>query len=352
MVSQKEKIFFAEHLSLMIKGGIPIAEALETLRDETRSRTFRKVLNDVLKRTLEGESLEKSFAKYPRIFNHFFLSVIRVGEKSGTLDENLRYLSLQLRKDYEMQGKVVSSLLYPALIISLAIVIVLVVIFFVLPKIIPVFQALQVMGVVGQLPLATKILLNLGTFLKKYGLLIPIALIFLFLIFKFLQRIRFIKFCFDKISLSLPFLGQIFKNINLARFSRNLYTLLKSGMPILEALEICSDVLPNEVYRRNLSSIKSGVERGEKISSGLKKIPQNFPPVFSEMVLVGEKTGSLEESLLYLARFYSREADSTIKNISTLIGPILLIFIGILVVFIALATIIPIFRFIGEIRVR
>ena len=351
-VSQKEKIFFAEHLSLMLKGGIPISEALETLKDETKSSKLRKILSDILERVLEGESLSKSFEKYPRVFDRFFLSVVKVGETSGTLDTNLKYLALQLRKDYELRGKIVGALLYPALVVILAIIIILGTIFWVLPRIIPIFQNLRAMGVAGELPLATKILLDLNIFLREYGFLIPIILILFFFIFKIIQKIRFIRFYFDKIVLFFPILGNIFKNLNLARFSWNFYILLKSGIPILEALEICSNILPNEVYRRNLISIKSGVERGEKISSGLKKTPQNFPPIFSEMILVGEKTGSLEESSLYLAQFYSQEADSTIKNISDLIGPILLIFIGGLVILIALATIIPIFSFIGEIGVR
>jgi len=351
-VSQKEKIFFTEHLSLMIKGGIPITEALETLTEEAKSGTLRKILRDVLKRILEGERLEKSFAKYPKFFDRFFLSVIRVGEKSGTLDANLKYLSLQLRKDYEMRKKIMGALFYPILVLSLAIVIILLIVYFVLPKLIPVFQSLQAMGVVSQLPLATKILLNLGNFLKKYGFFIPIIIVILILFIRILQKIKIIKFYFDKTSLSFPFFGQTLKDLNLARFSRNFYTLLKSGMPILEALEICADVLPNEVYKKDLISVKAEVERGGKISSGLKKIPQRFPPLFSEMILVGERTGSLEESSLYLSQFYTREADSTLKNISELIGPILLIFLGILVVFIALATIIPIFRFVGEIRVH
>lgn len=351
-VSQKEKIFFAEHLSLMLKGGIPISEALETLRDETRSRALRKILSDILERILEGESLMKGLGKYPRVFDRFFLSIVKIGETSGTLDTNLKYLSLQLRKDYELRRKFIGALLYPILIIILAIIIILATIFWVLPKIIPVFQNLQAIGIAGELPLATKILLNLDIFLKKNWFLIPIILILLFFIFKIIQKIKFIRFYFDKIALSLPVLGNIFKNLNLARFSWNFYTLLKSGTPILKALEICSNVLPNEVYQRNLISVKSGVERGEKISSGLKKIPQNFPPIFSEMILVGEKTGSLEESCLYLAQFYSQEADSTIKNISDLIGPLLLIFVGILVILIALATIIPIFHLIGAIGSR
>lgn len=351
-VSQKEKIFFVEHLSLMLKGGIPISEALETLKDETKSRKLRKILSDVLERILEGESLGKSFEKYPRVFDRFFLSVVKLGEKSGTLDANLKYLALQLRKDYDLRRKVRSALLYPALIVVLAIIIILVTIFWVLPKIIPVFQNLQAIGVAGELPLATKILLNLDILLRKFGILIPIIIIFLFSLFRILQEIKFTRFYFDKIALSFPILGNILKNINLARFSWNFYTLLKSGIPILEALEVCSNILPSEVYRRNLISIKAEVERGEKISSGLKKISKNFPPIFSEMILVGERTGSLEESFLYLAQFYGEEADSTIKNISDLIGPILLIFIGVLIILIALATIIPIFRFIGEIGVR
>ena len=351
-VSQKEKIFFVEHLSLMLKGGIPISEALGTLRDETKSGKLRKILSETLERILGGESLGKSLEKYPRIFDRFFLSVVKLGEKSGTLDANLKYLALQLRKDYDLRRKIAGALLYPALIIILAIIIILIIIFFVLPKIIPVFQALQTMGIVGQLPLATKILLKLGVFLRKFGFLIPIVSILLFFFLKVIQRISFIRFYLDKIVLSLPVLGSIAKDLNLARFSWNFYTLLKSGMTILESLEICSDILQNEVYRKNLISIRSDVERGEKISFGLKKASRNFPPIFSEMILVGEKTGSLEESSLYLAQFYSQEADSTIKNISDLIGPILLIFIGIIIVLVALATIIPIYRFIGEIGVR
>ena len=351
-VSQKEKFFLAEHLSLMLKGGIPISEALETLRDESRSRTFRRILSDILERALEGESLGKSFARYPQIFDRFFLSIVKIGETSGSLEENLKHLATQLRKDYELGRKVMGALLYPSLIALLAIAIILLVIFWVLPKITPVFQSLQAMGVVGQLPLATKILLDLGAFLKKYGILIPVILILLFFIFKALKRIKQVRFYIDKISLSLPLLGDIFKNINLARFSWNLYTLLKSGMPILETLEICANILPNEIYRNNLAMIKSQVERGEKISSALKKNPKYFPPIFSAMILVGEKTGALEESSLYLAQFYSQEADSSLQNISDIIGPILLIFVGILVVLVAFATIIPIFRFIGEIKTR
>jgi len=348
-VSQREKIFFAEHLSLMIKGGITLTEALEILKEETKSRTFRRVLNDVLSRILEGESLEKGFARHSKIFDRFFLSVIRLGERSGTLDINLRYLSFQLRKDYEMRRKVVSALIYPAIVVVLAIVIAFAVSFFILPTII---NTLQGLPSETDLPLVTKILISSTYFLKKYWFFILAGIIAIIPLLKIIQRVKFIKFYFDKTSLSLPFLGQIYKNINLARFSRNIFTLLKSGMPILEAMEICSNIIPNDVYRKSLVSVRSGIERGEKISSGLKGNPKNFPPVFSEMVLVGEKTGSLEESFRYLARFYEREVDSVLKNLSTSLEPILLILIGIFVAFIAIAIILPYYRLLGGIKTR
>ena len=351
-VSQKEKIFFTEHLALMIKGGTPVPEALGVLKEETRSRTFRKILNEILKRVLEGESLSKNFERHPKVFDRFFLSVVNLGEKSGTLDENLKYLSLQLRKDYDMRKKITGALLYPALILVLALAILLMIIFFVLPKVAPIFHNLQSMGVVEKFPLGTKILLDSGDWLKKYSFLIPIFLIIIFLFLKLIQRIKAIKLFFDKLVVFSPFLGQISRQLNLSRFSYSFYILLKSGTSILETIEICSKIMPNEVYKRGVASVKLNVERGEKISTGFKKNPKIFPAIFTEMFLVGEQTGSLEKSSLYLAQFYTKEADSALDNISNIIGPILLIFLGVIVLFIWLSTIIPIFKFIGEIRVR
>jgi len=351
-ISLKEKMFFAEHLSLMIKGGIPIGEALQTLQSETRSRRLKKALDAIIGRVLEGEKLEKGFEKYPQIFDRFFRNVVRVGEESGTLEESLRYLALQLRKDYELKRDITGALLYPVLVMMVAIVIVFVVMFFVLPKIIPLFYALQQIGVAGEIPFATKLLISTSSFLKDFWHLLVFTFFILILLFFILRKIPFLKWYIDKTFLSLPFLGEISKNLSLARLSRHLYTLLKSGMPLLEALELSAFSLSNEIYKKNIMKVRTGVERGEKISSGLKKNPRHFPPIFSEMILVGEKTGSLEESFFYLARFYEREVDIALKNISTIIGPVLLIFVGVFIVFVALSTIIPIYRFIGEIRVR
>jgi len=345
MVSLKEKIFFAEHLSLMTKGGIPVNEAIETLRDETKSRVFKKALDDILKKILEGQRLSKILESHPRIFDKFFCNVVKVGEESGTLEENLKYLAQQLKSDYEMKRKVSGALIYPAIVIILALMIALYSTFFVLPKI---TRFLQIPGI--ELPLATRILVNGLSFLREYLIFIIFGIFFLSLFFKLLQKLKFIKFYFDKITLSLPFFNQILKNLNLARFSRTFYTLLKSGMPILEALDICIATQPNEVFKKNLILVKLGVERGEKISQGFKKSPKFFPSIFSQMVAVGEKSGTLEESLFYLANFYEEEADSLLKNFSTNLETILIIFVGIFVAFIAFAIYSFVFKVTTSIR--
>lgn len=340
-------MLFAEHLSLMIKGGIPIADALNTLKNEARARTFKKTLDQILKRILEGESLSRAMGRHPKIFDKFYQDIVRIGEESGTLEENLKHLALKLRKDYEMQKKVRGALIYPAIILVMTLVIALTVAFFILPKITNLFQLLEI-----ELPLATKILISTVSFFQENWLAIFFGIILIILIFQVLLRLKFIKFYLDRASLSLPLFGQIFKNLNLAFFSRTFYTLLKGGVPLIETLEISAKTQPNQVYQQNLIRVQAEVERGEKISKVLKIFPKTFPPVFSEMVLVGEKAGTLEESLLYLAEYYEKEMDSTLKNLSGILEPVLLILVGILVAFVAIAIIIPIYRFTGQLRFR
>lgn len=344
---EKEKIFFTQHLFLMIKGGLPISEALETLKEETKSKTFKKVLSDILKRILEGESLNKSLARHPKVFNQFFRGIIKIGEESGTLEENLQYLNSQLRSEYEIKKKIKGAFLYPLIIILLAIFIALFVTIFILPRITGLFKILNI-----PLPLATRILITGAAFLQKNWILIIIFIILVFVIFRALKRLQFFKYYFDKIGLSLPIFGPLSKNIILVQFAQNNYTLLKSGIPILETLEICSQNLENSVSKESLVLVKAEVEKGGRISQGLKGSPKIFPLIFSQMVSVGERSGALEDSFLYLSKFYQEEVDSILKNLSSILEPILLILVGLFVGFVALAIITPIFKFTGSIKFR
>jgi type II secretory pathway component PulF len=346
-VSRKEKIFFTAHLHLMLKSGVPLSEALEVLRDEALSKNFRNILNNILERVSEGESLSKSLERYPKVFNKFFTSVVKTGEESGTLEENLKYLNSSLESENSLRKKMLSALIYPLFIIFVTLFIVLALTIFVLPKLFNLFHTLNI-----QLPLATRIFLGIGDFFQKHWLQFFIGLIFSFLIYKILNRIKIIRFYFNKISLSFPIFGKINKNRNLAIFARTLYTLLKSGMPILESLDVCIGVLPSEVYKKELVVIRSIAERGEKVSQGLKKSSDNFPQIFYQMVAVGERTGALEESLRHLAQFYETEVDNSLKNLSTVLEPVLLIFVGSIVAFVALSIITPIYQFTSGLKFR
>ena len=346
-VSQKEKILFTEHLSLMIRGGIPLAEALEVLSKEAKSQQFKKVLTEVLKRILEGENLNKSLAQHPKVFNDFFQNVVKVGEESGTLEENLKYLSSYLQGQYSLRRQIIGALIYPAIIVAVALVVVLVVTLFIFPKLHALLLALDV-----PLPFTTQLLLTLGGFFKQYWPFIFIGIFLYFLVLRVFQTIPLTRFYLHKRNLLMPVWGEIEKNRNLVEFSRILHTLLKSGLPILNSLDICIEVSTNEVYRKGLISVRSGVERGQTISHGLKNFPQIFPLIFSQMILIGEKTGSLEESFLYLSEFYEREINSTIQNLSRLLEPALLILVGFFVIFIALAIIAPIYQFSSALRIQ
>jgi type IV pilus assembly protein PilC len=340
---QKEKMLFAEHLSLLIKGGTTLNEAVEILKEESKSRTFKKALGSISKKILEGESLNKSLARYPKIFNKFFQNVVKVGEESGTLEENLKYLSLCLKNQYSLRQKLSGALMYPIIVITLALVIVLATTLFVLPRLFSLFSVLEV-----QLPLSTKILLGSGAFLQKYWIFLIVIFIFLILIYKVFNYIKITRFCLHKIIFFMPFFGTTSKNSNLAEFSRVFFTLLKSGVPILEALDICNETVTNEVYKKYLKLVRTGVERGEKLNKSFKAFPKIFPSIFSQMILVGEKSGTLEESMSYLAEFYEAEADSALKNFSVILEPVLLIFVGLFVAFIALSIITPIYQFTGN----
>ncbi|TSC75287.1 MAG: type IV pilus assembly protein PilC [Parcubacteria group bacterium Gr01-1014_30] len=344
---KEEVIFFTEHLSLMLKGGVPIVEVLETLKSGIKSESFRRVLDDISKSILEGKSLYWALGRHSKIFDQFYISIIRISEESGSLEENLKYLSQKLRRDNEMKKKVKGALIYPAIIVFLALVITFTTTLFILPKITNLFQFLEI-----DLPLATKILISATVFFQKYWLFILVGIIASFVILGFLRRLKLFKLYFDKISLFLPLFGPIMKNFNLLFLSRTLFTLLKSGVPLIQALRICAETVPNETYKRNLLSVKLTVERGEKISSGLEKFSKIFPPVFFQMVLVGERSGTLEESLLYLAEYYEEETDATLKNLSNILEPALLILVGIFVAFVAIAVIVPIYKFTGQLRFR
>ena len=338
-ISFLDKILFAKHSALMIKAGLPLRDSVVTIQEQSKSKKFKKVLDDVIKSIDNGQTLAASLSRHPRVFGPLYINMIRVGEESGTLEGNLRHLALQLEKSHELREKVKAAMLYPLIVLTAVIVLSAALVFFVLPKILPIFKTFDI-----ELPLATRVLIRFTEITQNYGLFIFIGSIALVVILFLVSRIRKVKFLIHKITLKLPIIGSISQKLNISHFSRTLGVLLESGVPVVSALDITQATLRNLVYQKELEEIAEQVKKGKSISDYLTKRETVFPLMVSRMVGVGERTGSLEEALLYLGNFYEGEVDRSTKSLSTILEPILLLIVGAAVGFIALAIITPIYE--------
>ncbi|MCZ2845756.1 MAG: type II secretion system F family protein [Candidatus Bathyarchaeota archaeon] len=338
-VSFLEKILFAKNLSLMIQAGLPLRESVVTIQEQSRSRKLKRVLDDALKSIDNGQSLAESLSYHSRIFNNFYINMIRIGEESGTLKENLEHLASQLEKNRDIRQRVKGAMLYPLIVFTTLILLSLGLIFFVLPKILPVFKALQV-----QLPLTTRILIRFTDITQNYGLYIFFGIVVIVIILFLMSRKKQVKFLIQKINFKIPIMGRILQDVNLAHFSRTLGTLLTSGLPVIRALEITRDTLGNLIYQKETEGMTEAIKQGKTISDYLGPKKTTFPPMVSRMIGAGEKTGNLGGTLLYLGQFYEEEMDRSIRTLSSVIEPILLIIIGIGIGFISLAIISPIYE--------
>ena len=297
-VPLSEKMLFAKHLSIMIRSGMSILDSLWLLKKQAKTRSFKKILDQLIVDVDNGQFLSVSFEKYRSIFGEFFISIIRVGEASGTLADNLNYLHEQLRKNYELRRKVKAAMIYPVIILVATLGIGSILIFYVFPKIMPIFKSLKV-----ELPVSTKILIALVNFLNNYGLWVIVGLIIFIIIFFVLLRIKAVRFLQHRLILTLPIFGRVSTNVNMTAFARTLASLLKSGIKIVDAILITSNTMPNMVYQRELKIIAERIKSGETISQYLMEQKKFFPPIFAQMVEVGEQTGKLSKNLTESAYF-------------------------------------------------
>lgn len=293
-----------------------------------------------------GQSLAKSLRKHPEVFNQFYVSLVAVGEESGTLEENLTFLSAQLAKDNALRKKIQGAMLYPGIVLTATLIMGTFIALFVLPKLVEFFESFEV-----ELPLPTKILLFVSQVASNYGLLILAVAIALIIGFRIAISRPFFKAKWHHFLLRIPFLGGLVGYGQIARFSRNFGTLMKSGVPISRSLEITTDTLSNLKFKSDLAEVGKALQKGKGIGDTLSSNKYfEYPPIVSRMIQIGEKTGKLDETLLYLSDFYEDEIDTLSKNLSTIIEPVLLISIGLLVGFVAVSIISPIYELTGSIR--
>jgi len=341
-VSRKDIVIFSRQLSIMFKAGIPLAEALMVMGRQTQNPDFREKIIKISEKVEGGTSFSQALQFYPKEFTSFYVNIVKSGEVGGKLSDSLNYLADHLEREYNLQTKIQGALVYPAFVLLLFFIVAVVMGILVLPGLISIVES------AGQeISLITKIVIALSNFFEKSGWIVILAIIGLGIFFYRYFKTPEGKKIFDKYSLNIPGLGTLLKKIYLTRFAENLTTLIAAGLPIAKALEITSDVVGNEVYKSIILKTMDEVRKGEPISSALARYPETISPFFVQMTLVGEKSGQLDNILLYVVDFYQREVDSSVESFMKLLEPILIIFLGVVVGGLAVSLLLPLYQTIG-----
>ncbi len=337
-VKGEEVVLFSRQLATMVNAGIPLVQSLDILSEQMDSIGFRGVISQVRGDVEAGASLSGAFAKHPRVFSGLYTNMIKAGESSGMLDEILERLAVYLEKNDSLQRKVKSAMIYPAVVSAMAIGITLVLLLKVIPTFKEIFDSLG-----GTLPLPTQILITLSDAVRHYFLLVIGVLVALFFIVKRIIASPQGRLKFDALKLRLPVFGILLRKVAVARFSRTLSTLIRSGVAILGALEIVGKTAGNMVIEQAVDKARVGIREGESISSPLAKSGV-FPPMVTRMISVGEESGELEKMLSKIADFYEEQVDVAVNGLTSLIEPLIIAFLGIVVGSIVIAMFLPIFK--------
>ncbi len=338
-IGTQEKVDFVKNLSLLVKSGKPINESFELLANQARSPAMVKILKEAKSKIEQGTPLNEVFASSPH-FGKVFVSFIRAGEESGTLDENLKHLAEWLERDSTLKKEISSATLYPKIIVSFAVILGAVLSIYILPQLVPIFSTLDV-----ELPVATRILLFISDLMQESGFFVFLGLgvfaLITYLLFKFIYPL---KRMMHIIILKVPVAGVITKEYQLTIIAQLITTLFKSGLTINSSLDIIANSVTNIQYQEAIEKVKERVAKGTGFAETMSEFPHLFPGVFISVVATGEQTGSYSESFQYLADFFATRVTERTKRLPTVLEPALLIAIGAFVAFIASAIIMPIYE--------
>ncbi len=343
-VKMVDKIQFAKNLGVMIEAGLPITRAISVMERQSRNKAFKKVLVALSADIVKGESLSAAMEKHPDAFSKLFLSMVRSGEESGSLTTSLKSVGDQLEKVYLLNKKVKGAMIYPAIILCIMVAIAILMLIFVVPTLSSVFKELNV-----QLPLMTRLVIGTSDFLKNHFIISFLVLIGAGVGGYYFKRSARGKVFFDMLSLKMPIINGIVKETNAARTARTLTSLLSSGVDILVAIRITSDVVQNGFYKKILKKAEVAVEKGNPISGVFIAEEKLYPAFVGEMASIGEETGKLAEMFANIATFYEGEVDQKTKDFSTIIEPFLMVFIGLAVGFFAISMLTPIYSLVDTI---
>ena len=343
-VSDKEMAIFTRQFSTMIDAGLPLVQCLNILAEQSDSKTLRSVTGQVARNVEAGSTLADALRRHPRTFDDLFTNLVEVGEAGGILDVVLQRLSAYIEKAAALKRKVKAAMVYPSAIIGVAIMVVIFMLTFVIPTFAQMFKDLG-----ADLPLPTKLVLWLSTFVRTYILLIIAAMVGCVLALRSYYRTEGGRATIDALMLKLPIFGTLIRKVAVARFTRTLGTLVQSGVPILDGLRITARTAGNKVVEKAVLQCRAAVTEGKTLAEPLR-VSGVFPPMVTQMISVGEQTGALDAMLSKIADFYDDEVDTAVSTLTSLLEPIMIVFLGVVVGGLVVAMYLPIFKLVTLVK--
>jgi type IV pilus assembly protein PilC len=341
-VKEKDIILFCRQFSTMIDAGLPIIQCLDILHTQQENKTFKGMLKEIKESVESGATLADSLKRYPKHFDDLFVNMISAGEAGGILDTILRRLSGYMEKAAKLKSQVKGAMTYPAVTMIIAVIVVAVILVFV----IPVFQQMfSDFG--GALPGPTQIVINMSEFVKSKILYIIIGTALFIFAFKKYHKTNKGRVTVDALMLKLPVFGVLLRKVAVSKFTRTMGTMLSSGVAILEALDIVAKTAGNTIIERAIYNVRSGISEGRTMADPLLE-SQVFPSMVCQMISVGESTGALDSMLGKIADFYDEEVDQAVENLTSLIEPFMLVFLGTVIGGLVVAMYLPVFKMAGN----
>jgi type II secretory pathway component PulF len=337
-VKSKDLVVFFRQLSVMLEASLPLVKALRILAKQGENEKFKAIITGLADEVDGGNSLSASMEFYPAVFTKFYVNIIKSGETSGRLAEVMIYLADQKEKDYDIEARVKGAMIYPAFIIAVLVVVAFIVVAFVIPNITGILKESG-----AELPFITQVLVWLSEFVRAFWWVMILLTVIIAGLWFYWIKTESGRWFYDNLKLRIPIFGTVFRNIYIVRICRSFATLVKGGVPVAAALVVVRDVVDNVVYEDILSKTIKSVDEGNQVSESLAE-SQYIPSIVAQMIAVGEESGKLEEVLDQSAEFYSREIDNTVRNLSNLIEPIIMVFLGIAVGIFVLAVILPMWQ--------
>jgi len=340
-VKAKDRIIFTRQLSTLIGAGLPLVQSLRTVRGQVASKPLQTIIDAVIANVEGGSTLSNAFSAHPKVFNQVYVSLIAAGESSGTLDETLERLANQQEKDAAIASKIRGAMIYPAIVMAVVLAVLVFMLTTVLPQVGSLYKDLN-----KTLPFLTQILLAISSFTVNFWWLVLLGVAGAVYAIRNYTKSSTGKRELDELKLHFPVFGKLFMKVYMARYARTLGTLVKSGLPLLQALEITKDAVNNVVVADTIDESIKQVRGGKALSTSIEG-SRAFLPLVPQMIKIGEQSGTIDQMLDRLAGFYETEVDDEVKNLSTTIEPIMMVVLGVTVGLIVLAVLLPVYNLIG-----